>query len=53
MGLGDPRILDHVYRLKKTLYDLCHAHLVWFQRFNLFFLVLGSTRGVQIVIPLS
>lgn len=44
-GFVDPRFPDHICRLKKALYNLCQAPLVWFQLFSIFLLRLGFCQN--------
>ena len=44
-GFQDPHFLDHVFRLKKTLYGLKQASRAWYDRLTTYLLDHGFKRG--------
>ncbi|GKD18646.1 retrovirus-related pol polyprotein from transposon TNT 1-94, partial [Tanacetum coccineum] len=45
-GFIDPEFPDHVYRLKKALYDLKQAPRAWYGKFFSFLIENGFTKGI-------
>ena len=45
VGFKDPFNPDHVYRLRKALYDLKQAPRAWYERLSSHLLLKGYTRG--------
>jgi hypothetical protein len=45
-GFEDPRNLNHVYRLKKTLYELKQAPRAWYERLSGFLVKQNFKRGM-------
>ncbi|GKD52933.1 retrovirus-related pol polyprotein from transposon TNT 1-94, partial [Tanacetum coccineum] len=45
-GFIDPEFPDHVYRLKKALYDLKQTPHVWYDKLSSFLIEHGFTKGI-------
>lgn len=44
-GITDPNFLDHVFKLKKTVYSLKQAPRAWYERLTKFLINNGYNRG--------
>ncbi|GKA26949.1 retrovirus-related pol polyprotein from transposon TNT 1-94 [Tanacetum coccineum] len=45
-GFSDPKLPDHVYRLKKALYGLKQAPRAWYDKLSYFLIEHGFTKGI-------